>query len=200
MCTSSSNYFKCPHSPPPSYNGDSETFNSISYADCAGIEMPKVDRSRLVGLHPIIYYDVSSKMPSNTITMKATGQFQWGAVQPRQRLLSQLPRGNQLPWHMARGQVVSPIELVGRQHQVGRHHKGLWQGGRHHQVGQHHQGGGDQLTGQRWPEAKLWTTSSFQTCEISSPTEREDSRLWVSWSLPDYTLFIIQTSWSWTKC
>ena len=134
--------------------------------------MPKVDRSRLVGLHPIIYYDVSSKMPSNTITMKATGQFQWGAVQPRQRLLSQLPRGNQLPWHVARGQVVSPIELVGRQHQVGRHHQGLWQGGRHHQVGQHHQGGGDQLARQRWPEAKLWTTSSFQTCEISFPTER----------------------------
>ena len=25
-----------------SYNGDSETFNSISYADCAGIEIPKV--------------------------------------------------------------------------------------------------------------------------------------------------------------
>ena len=74
-------------------------------------------------------------MPSNTITMKATGQFQWGAVQPRQRLLSQLPRGNQLPGHVARGQVVSPIELVGRQHQVGRHNQGPWQGGRHHQVG-----------------------------------------------------------------
>ena len=131
-------------------------------------------RSRLVDLDPIIYYDVSSKMPSNTITMKATGQLKWGAVQPWQRLLSQLPRGNQLPWHVARGQVVSPIELVGRQHQFGRHHQGLWQGGRHYQVGQHHQGGGDQLAGQRWPEAKLWTTSSFQTCEISSPTDRED--------------------------
>ena len=131
-------------------------------------------------------------MPSNTITMKATGQFKWGAVQPWQRLLSQLPRGNQLPWHVARGQVVSPIELVGRQHQVGRHHQGLGQGGRHHQVGQHHQGGGDQLAGQRWPEAKLWTTSSFQTCEISSPTEREDSRLSVSWCLPavHYTNFL----------
>ena len=33
-------------------------------------------RSRLVDLDPIIYYDVSSKMPSDTITMKATGQFQ----------------------------------------------------------------------------------------------------------------------------
>lgn len=28
-----------------SYNGDSETFNSISYADCAGIEMPKDNSS-----------------------------------------------------------------------------------------------------------------------------------------------------------
>ena len=31
----------------PSYNGDSETFNSISYADCAGIEIPKVRRKTI---------------------------------------------------------------------------------------------------------------------------------------------------------
>ena len=31
----------------PSYNGDSETFNSISYADCAGIEIPKVKRKTI---------------------------------------------------------------------------------------------------------------------------------------------------------
>ena len=31
----------------PSYNGDSETFNSISYADCAGIEIPKVRRQTI---------------------------------------------------------------------------------------------------------------------------------------------------------
>ena len=35
------------------------------------------------------------------------GQFKRGALQPWQRLLPQLPRGNQLPRHLARGKIVS---------------------------------------------------------------------------------------------
>ena len=44
----------------------------------------------------------------NTTTMITfAGQFKRGALQPWQRLLPQLPRGNQLPRHLARGKVVS---------------------------------------------------------------------------------------------
>ena len=55
----------------PSYNGDSETFNSISYADCAGIEIPKVRRKTIALVITNCHHPECNKNEANCRTIQA---------------------------------------------------------------------------------------------------------------------------------